>query len=114
MSFHPFGGQRAGMDFTKKIAALAAVVAIPLGIAATSQVLGGGQEKPDVPQRVRLDGGTVAPTPTTPGSGTTSPSPSASPSPSPSKTGGDEVVPGPSPRGGGDDDDDGGDDAGDD
>ncbi|MGH3659863.1 MAG: hypothetical protein ACRDUA_24750 [Micromonosporaceae bacterium] len=101
------------MTFTKRIATLAAVVAIPLGIAATSQILAGGQEKPDVPQRVRLDGGTATPAPATPGTGT--PSPGATPSPSPSKTGGDEVVPGPSPRGGGDDDDDrGGDDGGDD
>ncbi|MQA94682.1 MAG: small hydrophilic protein, partial [Streptosporangiales bacterium] len=74
-------------------------------IAATSQFLAGGQEKPDVPQRVRLDGGTVAPTPTRPV--TPPPSPSASPSPSPSPTGGDEVVPGPPARGGGDDDDGG-------
>ncbi|MFF2852885.1 small secreted hydrophilic protein [Streptomyces sp. NPDC058001] len=86
------------MVFSHRMAALAAVVVIPLGIAATSFALSDRPDSPKVPAKVELDSG----------------SPSASPdSPTPS----DEVVPPPpatdvppttSPTGGDDDDDRGG------
>ncbi|CAL9434534.1 small secreted hydrophilic protein [Streptomyces griseomycini] len=84
------------MVFTRRMAALAAVVLIPLGVAATSFALADGPEPPKVPPRVELDSGSPAPTPT---------APSARPEPTPS----DEVVSRPpvtdSPAGDDDDDD---------
>ncbi|MEV7305168.1 small hydrophilic protein [Streptomyces microflavus] len=89
------------MAFSPRLAALAAVVAVPLGIAATSYAMTDTPEAPKVPPAVQLDerpGGTPPPGPSA------SPSAPASPS-SPSSTGGD-VVPGPSAADGDDDDDD--------
>ncbi|MER5215934.1 small secreted hydrophilic protein [Streptomyces sp. NPDC002838] len=82
------------MVFSRRMAALAAVVMIPLGIAATSFALSDSPEAPKVPQKVELDSG----------------SPSPSPTPTrPSPTPGDEVVSRPpvtdSPPGDDDDDD---------
>ncbi|MER5943489.1 small secreted hydrophilic protein [Streptomyces sp. NPDC001928] len=54
------------MAFTHRIAALAAVVAIPLGIAATSFALTDQPKSPEVPPRVELDSGSPTPTPTRP------------------------------------------------
>ncbi|MFB6654254.1 small hydrophilic protein [Streptomyces microflavus] len=92
------------MAFSPRLAALAAVVAVPLGIAATSYAMTDTPEAPKVPPAVQLDerpGGTPPPRPSA------SPSTPASPSSpsSPSSTGGD-VVPGPSAADGDDDDDD--------
>ncbi|MFB7046810.1 small hydrophilic protein [Streptomyces microflavus] len=92
------------MAFSPRLAALAAVVAVPLGIAATSYAMTDTPEAPNVPPAVQLDerpGGTPPPGPSA------SPSTPASPSSptSPSSTGGD-VVPGPSAADGDDDDDD--------
>lgn len=88
------------MVFTRRMAALAAVVLIPLGVAATSYALADSPEPPKVPPRVELDSG--SPTP-----------PSTRPEPTPS----DEVVSRPpvtdSPADD-DDDDDGGQDSPDD
>ncbi|MFF9013985.1 small hydrophilic protein [Streptomyces sp. NPDC014870] len=95
------------MSFTHRMATLAAVVAIPLGIAATSYALTDEPEAPRVPPAVELS--TAPSGSSTPGSGTTgtatptSTPPSggtASSTPPPS----DAVVPGPSATG--DDDDD--------
>ncbi|MFD8433749.1 small hydrophilic protein [Streptomyces microflavus] len=89
------------MAFSPRLAALAAVVAVPLGIAATSYAMTDTPEAPKVPPAVQLDerpGGTPPPGPSA------SPSTPASPS-SPSSTSGD-VVPGPSAADGDDDDDD--------
>ncbi|MFJ6569266.1 small secreted hydrophilic protein [Streptomyces sp. NPDC091292] len=88
------------MDFSHRMAALAAVVVIPLGIAATSFALSDRPESPKVPAKVELESG----------------SPSASPDPT-APDPSDEVVPPPpatdappttSPTGGDDDDDRGG------
>ncbi|WP_405581223.1 small secreted hydrophilic protein [Streptomyces sp. NBC_01092] len=54
------------MAFTHRIAALAAVVAIPLGIAATSFALTDQPKSPEVPPRVELDSGSPTPTPSRP------------------------------------------------
>ncbi|KUL39201.1 hypothetical protein [Streptomyces regalis] len=54
------------MVFSHRIAALAAVVAIPLGIAATSFALTDNPEAPKVPAKVELDRGSPTPTPTRP------------------------------------------------
>ncbi|MFG2746448.1 small secreted hydrophilic protein [Streptomyces chartreusis] len=54
------------MAFSHRIAALAAVVAIPLGIAATSFALTDQPKPPKVPPRVELDSGSPTPTPTRP------------------------------------------------
>lgn len=54
------------MVFSHRIAALAAVVAIPLGIAATSFALTDTPESPKVPAKVELDSGSPTPTPTRP------------------------------------------------
>ncbi|GAA3498739.1 hypothetical protein GCM10019016_058420 [Streptomyces prasinosporus] len=84
------------MVLTRRMAALAAVVLIPLGVAATSFALADSPAPPEVPPRVELDGGSSAPTPT---------APSERPGPTP----GDEVVSRPpvtdSPAGDDDDDD---------
>ncbi|MEU1218755.1 small hydrophilic protein [Streptomyces microflavus] len=92
------------MAFSPRLAALAAVVAVPLGIAATSYAMTDTPEAPKVPPAVQLDerpGGTPAPGPSASPSAPASPS---SPS-SPSSTG-DDIVPGPSAADGDDDDDD--------
>ncbi|MFM9367437.1 small secreted hydrophilic protein [Streptomyces sp. Da 82-17] len=96
------------MAFSHRMAALAAVVAIPLGIAATSYVLTDSPEAPKSPPKLELDSG--SPTPS--GSGSGAPKPSGTePEPTPS----DEVVSRPpvsdGPTG---DDDDGADDDADD
>lgn len=78
------------MAFTRRMAALAAVVLIPLGVAATSFALADSPEPPKVPPRVELDSGSPAP-----------PS-DAPPEPTPS----DEVVPRPPVTDGPTDDDD--------
>lgn len=54
------------MAFSHRIAALAAVVAIPLGIAATSFALTDKPQSPQVPAKVELDTGSPTPTPTRP------------------------------------------------
>ncbi|MFJ9587181.1 small secreted hydrophilic protein [Streptomyces acidicola] len=57
------------MVFSRRMAALAAVVVIPLGIAATSFALSDRPESPKVPPKVELDSGSPsspAPTPTAP------------------------------------------------
>ncbi|MET7294087.1 small secreted hydrophilic protein [Streptomyces griseoloalbus] len=86
------------MVFTRRMAALAAVVLIPLGVAATSFALSDSPEPPKVPPRVELDSGSPAP-------------PSTAPSTSPEPTPSDEVVSRPpltdSPAGDDDDDDTG-------
>ncbi|WP_329218105.1 small hydrophilic protein [Streptomyces microflavus] len=92
------------MAFSPRLAALAAVVAVPLGIAATSYAMTDTPEAPKVPPAVQLDerpGGTPTPGPSASPSAPASPS---SPS-SPSSTG-DDIVPGPSAADGDDDDDD--------
>ncbi|WP_326684905.1 small hydrophilic protein [Streptomyces microflavus] len=95
------------MAFSPRLAALAAVVAVPLGIAATSYAMTDTPEAPKVPPAVQLDerpGGAPTPGPSASPSAPASPSTPASPS-SPSSTG-DDVVPGPSAADGDDDDDD--------
>ncbi|MEV0603767.1 small secreted hydrophilic protein [Streptomyces sp. NPDC050315] len=67
------------MAFSQRMAVLAAVVAIPLGIAATSYVLTDSPETPKAPPKVELDSGSPSAGPTRPG-----PTPSDEPS--------DEVV----------------------
>ncbi|MDI3403077.1 small secreted hydrophilic protein [Streptomyces cavernicola] len=93
------------MAFSHRMAALAAVVAIPLGIAATSYALTDSPEPPKSPPKLELDSG--SPSPSGSGSGTSKPKPTPS----------DEVVSRPPVSDGpsGDDDDGGGaDDADDD
>ncbi|WP_395573682.1 small secreted hydrophilic protein [Streptomyces sp. BK79] len=65
------------MVFSRRMAALAAVVLIPLGIAATSFALTDSPKEPKVPSKVELESGSPTPTPT-----------SSSPEPTPS----DQVV----------------------
>lgn len=98
------------MAFSQRMAALTAVVAIPLGVAATSYALTDDPEEPTPPARVEMEGGTSSPSGSTP------------PSPAPEGTPSDEVVSPPPVRDGpstdpsgspGDDDaDDTGDDSG--
>ncbi|MPY57676.1 small secreted hydrophilic protein [Streptomyces spongiae] len=85
------------MVFSRRVAALAAVVVIPLGIAATSFALTDSPESPKVPPKVELDSGSPSPTPTR-----------ATPSPTPTPS--DEVVSRPpvTDSSAGDDDDDDG------
>ncbi|MEU1572325.1 small secreted hydrophilic protein [Streptomyces collinus] len=88
------------MVFSRRMAALSAVVLIPLGIAATSYALADSPASPRVPSRqVELDHG--SPTPTS----TLRPSQKATP---PGATPGDEVVSRPpvTDSSAGDDDDD--------
>jgi hypothetical protein len=54
------------MVFSRRIAALAAVVAIPLGIAATSFALTDSPQPPKVPSKVELESGSPSPTPSRP------------------------------------------------
>ncbi|MGW9492813.1 small secreted hydrophilic protein [Streptomyces prasinus] len=63
------------MVFTRRMAALAAVVLIPLGVAATSYALSDSPARPTVPSRVELDSGSPTPSATDP-SGRTGPTPS--------------------------------------
>ncbi|MFD3315546.1 small secreted hydrophilic protein [Streptomyces sp. NPDC058694] len=84
------------MVFSHRMAALAAVVVIPLGIAATSYALTDSPESPKVPPKVELESGSPSATPTS------TASPTATPTPTPS----DEVVSRP-PVSDDDDDDDG-------
>ncbi|CAM5523231.1 MULTISPECIES: hypothetical protein [Streptomyces] len=79
------------MAFTRRMAALAAVVLIPLGVAATSFALADSPEPPKVPPRVELDSGSPAPTPA-----------ATRPDPTPS----DEIVSPPAVTDGPTDDDD--------
>ncbi|WAU80129.1 small secreted hydrophilic protein [Streptomyces sp. Qhu-G9] len=83
------------MVFSHRMAALAAVVVIPLGIAATSYALTDSPESPKVPPRVELESGSPSAAPT-----------SAKPTPTPTPTPSDEVVSRP-PVSDDDDDDDG-------
>ncbi|MFE4668503.1 small secreted hydrophilic protein [Streptomyces sp. NPDC056716] len=55
------------MVFSHRLAALAAVVVIPLGIAATSFVLTDRPESPEVPAKVELDSGSPTASPDRPG-----------------------------------------------
>lgn len=102
------------MAFSKRMAALTAVVAIPLGVAATSYALTDDPEDPTPPARVEMEGGSSSPAESTsPPSGT-----------SPGEETGKETVSPPPVRDGpttdpsgtasDDDGDDTGDDAGDD
>ncbi|MCC9704749.1 small secreted hydrophilic protein [Streptomyces sp. MNU76] len=54
------------MVFSRRSAALAAVVAIPLGIAATSFALTDSPQPPKVPSKVELESGSPGPTPSRP------------------------------------------------
>ncbi|GHC65733.1 small secreted hydrophilic protein [Streptomyces flavofungini] len=54
------------MVFSHRIAALAAVVAIPLGIAVTSYALTDNPSSPKVPPKVELDSGSPSTAPTKP------------------------------------------------
>ncbi|MEV3990787.1 small hydrophilic protein [Streptomyces sp. NPDC049837] len=119
------------MAFTHRMVTLAAVVAIPLGIAATSYTLTDTPEAPKVPPEVELGtsprpSGSPEPSRTTPGPGRTAsatptgvPVPSTTRPPAPKDTPPartlptDTVVPGPPATAGDDDDDDLGDDIGD-
>ncbi|WDV51113.1 small secreted hydrophilic protein [Streptomyces coeruleorubidus] len=73
------------MAFTRRMAALSAVVLIPLGIAATSFALSDRPESPKVPSKVVLDSDSPKPAPT--------PTPKPSPKPTPDPSPDDEVVP---------------------
>ncbi|CAM5231080.1 hypothetical protein SALBM135S_08327 [Streptomyces alboniger] len=53
------------MVFSHRMAALAAVVAIPLGIAATSYLLTDSPAPPKAPPKVELQSGSPSATPTT-------------------------------------------------
>ncbi|MEU9880631.1 small secreted hydrophilic protein [Streptomyces phaeochromogenes] len=85
------------MVFSHRMAALAAVVVIPLGIAATSYALTDSPESPKVPPKVELESGSPSATPTPTGTSST---------PTPTSTPSDEVVSRP-PVSDDDDDDDG-------
>ncbi|MBT2525729.1 small hydrophilic protein [Streptomyces sp. ISL-99] len=74
------------MAFSHRLATLAAVVAIPLGIAATSYALTDSAEAPKVPHKVELES-------TPPGTG--QPSRRTTPGSTPGTTPSDTVVPGP-------------------
>ncbi len=79
------------MVFSRRMAALAAVVLIPLGIAATSFALTDSPQEPKVPAKVELESGSPPPKPA-----------SSSPEPTPS----DQVVTRPPVTDGPPDDDD--------
>ncbi|MCT7356100.1 small secreted hydrophilic protein [Streptomyces sp. 15-116A] len=53
------------MVFSRRMAALAAVVLIPLGIAATSFALTDSPAEPKVPAKVELESGSPTPAPST-------------------------------------------------
>ncbi|GHB59994.1 hypothetical protein GCM10010377_58810 [Streptomyces viridiviolaceus] len=67
------------MVFSRRMAALAAVVLIPLGIAATSFALTDSPQEPKVPAKVELESGSPTPSP-------------ASSRPEPTPSPGDQVV----------------------
>ncbi|MGW0816919.1 small secreted hydrophilic protein [Streptomyces viridiviolaceus] len=67
------------MVFSRRMAALAAVVLIPLGIAATSFALTDSPQEPRVPAEVELESGSPTPSP-------------ASSRPEPTPSPGDQVV----------------------
>lgn len=93
------------MAFSHRMATLAAVVAIPLGVAATSYALTDSPKPPTVPPEVQLDS---TPSRTTAPGASRSPTAPGTPPPTPSATGTapiDSVVPGPSATGDDDDDD---------
>ncbi|MBM9622044.1 small hydrophilic protein [Streptomyces zhihengii] len=97
------------MAFTHRMVTLAAVVAIPLGIAATSYALTDAPGTPEVPPAVELD---ATPRPAPPPSADPTGNPSGTPSgpsgvPTTPAPTGDAVVPGPAAT----DDDDSNDDA---
>ncbi|WP_405607684.1 small hydrophilic protein [Streptomyces sp. NBC_01511] len=105
------------MAFSPRLAALAAVVAVPLGIAATSYAMTDSPQAPKVPPGVQLDNSPSDTRSDTPGDrGSTGPgasptgTPAGKPTGSPGETPGNTVVPGPSAADGDDDDDDFGDD----
>ena len=88
----PGTGRSIGhMVFSRRMAALAAVVLIPLGIAATSFALTDSPKEPKVPAKVELESGSPTPAPA-----------SSSPQPTPS----DQVVTRPPVTDGPSDDDD--------
>ncbi|GGZ49810.1 small secreted hydrophilic protein [Streptomyces bluensis] len=62
------------MVFSRRMAALAAVVVIPLGIAATSFALSDRPESPKVPPKVELDSGSPSSPASTPATPTPAPS----------------------------------------
>jgi hypothetical protein len=95
------------MAFSPRLAALAAVVAVPLGIAATSYAMTDTSEAPKVPPAIQLE---ESPRGTPPSDGTTRPGANPTPggTPGPTGTPDSSVVPGPSAAD--DDDDDFGDD----
>ncbi|MFF8551939.1 small hydrophilic protein [Streptomyces sp. NPDC015501] len=101
------------MAFSPRLAALAAVVAVPLGIAATSYAMTDTSEAPKVPPAVQLE---ESPRGTHPASGGPAPSgadpsgpdpsgPAPSGSAAPTRTPDGSVVPGPSAADDDDDDD---------
>ncbi|MDQ0984241.1 small hydrophilic protein [Streptomyces sp. V2I9] len=96
------------MAFSPRLAALAAVVAVPLGIAATSYAMTDTSEAPKVPPAVRLE---ESPRGTPPESGGPAPDgrtpggPAPSGSATPTRTPDSSVVPGPSAADDDDDDD---------
>ncbi|NLU67685.1 small hydrophilic protein [Streptomyces sp. HNM0574] len=92
------------MAFSHRMATLTAVVAIPLGIAATSYALTDSPDPPKAPAEVELD---PSKSPSTGSSTSPDPSGSKGPSDSPKPTG-DETVPPPSPTEDDADDDTGG------
>lgn len=99
------------MSFTHRMAGLVAVVAVPLGIAATSYALTDKPEAPRVPPAVHLSttppptgSATPPPTGTAPTASASPPAPSA-PSAGSTPPPSDSVVPGPSTTGDDDDDD---------
>ncbi|MGW7286654.1 small hydrophilic protein [Streptomyces sp. NPDC054847] len=99
------------MAFTHRMATLAAVVAIPLGIAATSYALTDAPATPRVPPAVELDATPrpASPAPSATPGGTPSAGASGSPSGAPAspRPTGDAVVPGPAATDDDDDDDTG-------
>ncbi|MER6009238.1 small secreted hydrophilic protein [Streptomyces bluensis] len=64
------------MVFSRRMAALAAVVVIPLGIAATSFALSDRPESPTVPPKVELDSGSPSSSAPSPARPTPTPTPS--------------------------------------
>ncbi|MFE9909473.1 hypothetical protein [Streptomyces clavifer] len=103
------------MAFSHRIATLAAVVAIPLGIAATSYALADSPTKPEVPGRVELNTGSPSGSPDPGATGRPGPSGTGSPDggvttvpdgASPTAPPSDVVVPQPPATDSTDDDDD--------
>ncbi|MFE9302181.1 small hydrophilic protein [Streptomyces sp. NPDC006856] len=92
------------MAFSPRLAALAAVAAVPLGIAATSYAMTDTSEAPKVPPTVHLE---ESPRPTPSPDGAASPGgfPAPSGSAAPTRTPDSSVVPGPSAADDDDDDD---------